>query len=105
MARPGIGQFAGNPDDPHDPTRAGVFGFLGSMIADPGIRLAGSRRPYGNRTMTGTALTVQAFVRPQGGSNSAEALDVHANAPLKRNRQRALGQHRGQAWMATTPSL
>lgn len=102
--RAGIGQFAGNRD-PQDPTARITGGYLAGLIADPGIRLAGSRRPYGNRTMTGTGLTVQAFVRQQGGSNSAEALDVSANAPLKRNRSRALGQHRGQAWMASAEAL
>lgn len=93
IGRRGIGQFAG-AIDPNDPTGAIVGQLRGSLTGDPGIRLA-KASARGSRVYSGTSFSTQQFIKQAGGTNSAEALDVHANAPLKRNRSRALGQFRG----------
>jgi hypothetical protein len=99
-SRPGIGQFAGNPPDPSDPTQAISRQLRDSLGGDPGLRLAGQMARRG-RTYHGTGLTIQAFIPTMGGSNSPEALDVNAVEPIKRNRSRALGQFRGLPEMST----
>jgi hypothetical protein len=96
----GIGQFRGQVD-PQDPTGAVGAEVLRSMAGDPGLRLAGAMGTRHRRYYGGGGVEPQHFVKPPGGTNTAEALDVHANAPIKRNRSRALGQSRGLPWMST----
>lgn len=97
--RSGTGQFLGN-QDPQDLTGAAAGTFLRSMMGDPGLRLAGAMAARGSR-YGATAFTPQVFVKPPGGTNTEEALDVVHAMPLKRNRSRSLGQHRGMPWMTT----
>lgn len=95
--RRGIGRFRDSVT-PQELSAPITRGFLFGLI-QPGVRVAGSVAGQ-STTYTGTAFDGgQGFVRTMGGTNSPEALDVHANAPLKRNRSRALGQHRGQPYM------
>lgn len=96
----GIGQFRGSVD-PQDPTGGVGCELLRSMAGDPGVRLAPAMASRHRRYYGGGSLEPQRFVKPPGGSNTPEALDVNATAPLKRNRSRALGQSRGLPWMST----
>jgi hypothetical protein len=97
-SRHGQGQFVENID-PQDPTGAAAGVLLRSMSGDPGLRLA-AQMSARHRRYYGTAVTPQRFVKPPGGTNTEEALDVVHAMPLKRNRQRAMGQIRGLPWMS-----
>jgi hypothetical protein len=96
----GIGQFAGQVD-PQDPTGGIGTEFLRSMSGDPGVRLAPAMATRHRRYMGGSSIEPQRYVKPPGGTNTPEALDVNATAPIKRNHSRALGQSRGLPWMST----
>lgn len=90
-----LGQFAGNPEDPNNPTGAAVRLLLDSMTGDPGVRLASSR---GKRTFRAGGLDVQRFPLFNGGPASDEALST---LPITAGtRSRALGQFRGTAQMS-----
>jgi hypothetical protein len=85
-----VGQFAGNPPDPSNPTGAVVRELLDGMSGDPGIRLASSR---GKRTFRAGGLNLQTFPIGVTSPASDEAL---ATLPITAGtRSRALGQFRG----------
>jgi hypothetical protein len=89
-----LGQFAGNPPDPSNPTAAIVRELQNSLTGDPGLRLASSR---GKRVFRSGGLVVQDFPHSNGTVSSLESLET---LPLKAGtRSRALGQMRG------TPSM
>jgi hypothetical protein len=91
-----VGQFAGNPPDPTNPTAAIVRDLQDALTGDPGLRLASSR---GKRVFRAGGLVVQAFPHANGGVASEAALEA---LPLKAagSRSRALGQFRGTPAMS-----
>lgn len=94
VPRQPIGQFAGNPPDPNNPTAAVVEQLQNSMTGDPGIRLASSR---GKRVFRAGGLNLQVFPGGGGGGLGGPASDEALDAlPIKvGTRSRALGQFPG----------
>lgn len=85
----GIGAFFDAAPLPNDPAAAAAAQLLGSMIAQPGLRL--DARPASGR-FYGAGLSFQEFVRQAAQPNSAENLEIAGRSV---NSRRSLGRHRG----------
>jgi hypothetical protein len=98
-----LGQFAGNPPNPTNPTAAVVRELGDSLTGDPGIRLAGAT---GRRRFYAGGLTVQEFPAAFSGAGSGPATDeaLAAAAIQAGTRRRSLGQFRGLPSMASVPA-